>query len=515
MKTGIRSLLFIWLAAWSLAPALLGAEGGEHEPLNFPISLETYAQDENGATLWEVLKHRAEMEPFNVVATAMFALAILHTFLTARFRHWAHIVEERHAEKLRREGRYVDSDNNGEPDEVSFWGKILHFLGEVEAVFGIWVVPLIVAITVSEDWLTAERYLDSRVSYTEPIFVVVIMAIAGSRPVLRFAETAMARVAALGKSTPGAWWFAILTVGPVLGSFITEPAAMTISALLLLENFYRFQPSERLKYATLGLLFVNVSVGGTLTHFAAPPVLMVAGTWGWDLMHMAANFGWKAVVGIGVANVLYFYAFRREFAQMALQRRPEGEAIAHGAPVDDHRIKIPLWVTMVHLFALAWTVFTAHYSALFLGGFLMFLAFTQATAQFQSPIQFRGPVLVGFFLAGLVIHGTLQQWWIAPVLSSLSALPLMLGSIVLTAFNDNAAITYLASLVPGFSEEMKYAVVAGAVTGGGLTVIANAPNPAGQSILSGCFAEGVAPVKLLLAALLPTAIMAVMFLLLP
>jgi predicted cation transporter len=172
-------------------------------------------------------------------------------------------------------------------------------------------------------------------------------------------------------------------------------------------------------------------------------------------------------------------------------------------------------VTLVHLLALFWTVFTAHYTALYVGGFLMFLAFTEATKQFQSPIQFRGPILVGFFLAGLVIHGTLQQWWIAPLLSSLDTLPLMLGSTVLTAFNDNAAITYLASLVPGFTDEMKYAVVAGAVAGGGLTVIANAPNPAGQSILSPCFDEGVAPAKLLLGAIVPTMIMFVAFLLLP
>ena len=381
--------------------------------------------------------------------------------------------------------------------------------------FGIWVIPLVVAISLSESWHTADQYLNQGVRYTEPIFVVVIMAIAGSRPVLRFAENAMARVARLGGSTPAAWWASILTFGPLLGSFITEPAAMTISALLLLENFYRFQPSERLKYATIGLLFVNVSVGGTLTHFAAPPVLMVAGTWGWDFGHMLTHFGWKAAIGIVVANGIYFGLFRRELAALATKTPPQREAVRDGVLVDDHRIEIPAWVTFVHLFMLGWTVFTAHYTALYMGGFLLFLAFTQATAQHQTPIQLRSPVLVGFFLAGLVIHGTLQQWWIEPVLRSLDTLSLFGGAAVLTAFNDNAAITYLASLVPGFSDEMKYAVVAGAVAGGGLTVIANAPNPAGQSILAPCFKEGVAPGKLLLGALGPTLIVALAFLLLP
>ncbi|MCR6657302.1 MAG: putative Na+/H+ antiporter [Opitutus sp.] len=179
------------------------------------------------------------------------------------------------------------------------------------------------------------------------------------------------------------------------------------------------------------------------------------------------------------------------------------------------RAAIPGWVTAVHLVALGWTVFTAHYTVLFMGGFLVFLAFSQATRHHQDPINLRTPVLVGFFLAGLVIHGTLQQWWIAPVLGSLSELPLMLGAIGLTAFNDNAAITYLASLVPNFSDELKYAVMAGAVAGGGLTVIANAPNPAGQSILSSCFGGGISPLKLLLGALVPTVIMTLCFLLLP
>lgn len=506
------------LAAFGLLTLCGFAEGqSSHHPKHtFPVPVENYQATESpGDSLWEVLKHRAKEEPFNIVATVVFILAVFHTFLCAKFRHWAHVLEQRHEEKLRREGRYTDRNQDGESDEVSFWGKILHFFGEVEAVFGIWVIPLIIFITWSESWHTAEEYLNHGVSYTEPIFVVVIMAIAASRPILRLAENAMSKVAAIGGSTPLAWWFAILTVGPILGSFITEPAAMTISALLLLENFYRYNPSNRLKYATLGLLFVNVSVGGTLTHFAAPPVLMVASTWGWDFMHMFGHFGWKAVLGILIANLSYRYFFRHEFVELAKQFKPEGEAELYGAPVDDHRVQIPVWVTLTHMFALFWTVYTAHYSALFIGGFLMFMAFTQATKQFQSPIQLRGPVLVGFFLAGLVIHGTLQQWWIAPVLSSLEAVPLMLGATVLTAFNDNAAITYLASLVPGFTEEMKYAVVAGAVAGGGLTVIANAPNPAGQSILSPSFKDGVEPGKLLLSALFPTVVMFLMFLFLP
>jgi hypothetical protein len=158
-------------------------------------------------------------------------------------------------------------------------------------------------------------------------------------------------------------------------------------------------------------------------------------------------------------------------------------------------------------------VLTSHYPALFVGGFLFFLGFARATAPFQAPLDLRPPLLVGFFLGGLVIHGGLQGWWIAPVLASLSELPLFAGALVLTAFNDNALITYLATLVPGLGDAMKVAVVGGAVVGGGLTVIANAPNPAGQALLSRYFGGAVLPLGLMQGAILPTAIAAFVFLL--
>jgi hypothetical protein len=157
-------------------------------------------------------------------------------------------------------------------------------------------------------------------------------------------------------------------------------------------------------------------------------------------------------------------------------------------------------------------VATAHFPPLFIGGFLFFLGFVQATEPHQNEVDLRPALLVGFFLAGLVVHGGLQAWWIAPVLSRLAAFPMMAVAMLLTAFNDNAAITYLASLVPDLAAPVKYAVVAGAVAGGGLTVIANAPNPAGQSLLVRFFPnEAVAPLGLAFAALAPTLIVAACF----
>lgn len=502
---GIKNALTVAAVAVMITAAnAFAAQAPASSAPPFPRPLADYAAVQP-TDLGATLLGRARVEPFNVLVTAIFALAVLHTFFCAKIRHWAHVVEERHIAHLKTKPARTDRDDDGTPDEVSFWGQTLHFFGEVEAIFGIWVVVLGAVIVANKGLDTAIHYIANTVNYTEPMFVVIIMALASTRPVVRLAERCLRGVAALGGGRPVAWWLSILTVAPLLGSFITEPAAMTIAALLLARQFFNLNPSLRLKYATIGLLFVNVSIGGTLTHFAAPPVLMVAAAWGWDMKYMFTHFGWHAVSGIVLSNLVYLIVFRRELFAM------ERAAVDPKAAADE---PVPWWVTAVHLAFLAFTVSMAHHPVMFVGGFLFYLAFAQATAHHQSTVELKSPLLVGFFLAGLVIHGGLQGWWIQPVLGSLGEVPLFAGAVILTAFNDNALITYLATLVPGFSEELKYAVVAGAVTGGGLTVIANAPNPAGQSILQRFFPEGVSPVGLLLGALVPTLIVTFSFMVL-
>jgi hypothetical protein len=470
----------------------------------FPTPLSAYPPPSSDGLI-ATLGDRIATDPFNAVATALFACAIAHTFSAPRFAALAHQVQHRHDERAAAEGR---------PKLPSVLAEFLHFFGEVEVVFGLWAVVLLVAISISRGWHTTTHYLNDTVNYTEPLFVVVIMALASTRPIITFAESALRRVATLGGATPAAWWFVILTIGPVLGSFVTEPGAMTICALLLARQFYDLEPSSSLKYATLGLLFVNVSVGGTLTHFAAPPVLMVARVWQWDTPFMLGHFGLRAALAIVASNIVYFLLFRRELALLALRppvqepEQPEEDAVAQGTGV---LLPVPRWITAAHVLFMTWTVVNAHYPALFLGGFLFFLGFVRATAPYQSRIDLRAPLLVGFFLGGLVIHGGLQAWWIAPILASLSEHPLYFGATLLTAFNDNALITYLATLVPDLGFHLKTAIVEGAVTGGGLTVIANAPNPAGQALLGRFFGDAVLPLRLLVAALIPTLITIIMF----
>jgi len=469
----------------------------------FPLRLAAYPPRQD--SLLATLADRIAIDPFNAVATGIFALAILHTFSASRFAGRARQVQLRHDARLRAANQ---------PVTPSIAAEVLHFFGEVEVVFGLWCIPLLAAITIDRGWPTATHYVNDTVNFIEPLFVVVIMALASTRPILTFAESALRHVAKIGGGTPAAWWFTIMTLGPILGSFITEPGAMTISALLLARQFYDLEPSRRLKYATLGVLFVNVSIGGTLTHFAAPPVLMVARTWEWDTPFMLGHFGWRAVAAIVLANVTYYAAFRSELA--ALGRRhpvPDVEEPARSSANERpiRLLPVPGWLVVIHMLFMAWTVFNAHYPALCIGGFLIFLGVARATAMYQTEIDLKGPLLVGFFLAGLVIHGGLQAWWIAPVLGSLSEEPLFYGATLLTAINDNALITYLGSLVPNLADSFKLALVEGAVTGGGLTVIANAPNPAGQAILGRFFGGSVSPFYLFLGALVPTLIAVLAF----
>lgn len=507
--------LLLFLTAFTLLFSAVPLHAAEDQgPPKFLERAKNFAAEEkaqNITGMWERISYRAKSEPMLAVATIIFILAIFHTFAAVPITKYAHKVQHDHDEKIKKIAR----DHHTMPEEqkmVSFKGTILHFLGEVEAIFGIWVIALLGALLYFVGFTEMKSYI-MNVNFTEPLFVFVIMAIASTRPILRFAEVCLRAVAKIGKETPAAWWLSILIIAPLLGSLITEPAAMTIAAMLLARKFYPLRPSGKLAYGTLGLLFVNISIGGVLTNFAAPPVLMVAKKWELTTPYMFLHYGDKAIIAIIVSTVLYYVFFRKELQSMGAKLSDKNH---DGVPDWYQRdTPIPLQVTLTHILFMGWTVLFSHYPPLFMGGFLFFIAYSKATRHHQNPIDLRGPILVGFFLGALVIHGGLQGWWLAPIITSLTEWPLFLGSTILTAFNDNAAITFLASQVDNLSPALKYSVLAGAVTGGGLTVIANAPNPAGQSILGKFFGDGVSPLKLLLGALIPTLVTIVMMKFIP
>ena len=410
-----------------------------------------------------------------VTAAIIFAVALVHTFAAKQFERLAQ--------------RY--------PKHAG----LFHLAGEVEVVFGFWAIVLVLAMALTSGGASALAYAESR-NYTEPLFVFVVMVIAASRPVLMTVIWWVRMTArAMPLPTPLATAWLGLAAVPLLGSLVTEPAAMTIAALMLAPQIFRPDVPERVKYLSIGVLFVNVSIGGTLSAYAAPPVLMVASTWHWDSAFMFATFGWKAALAVLVNATACAFVLRRHVIPAVSNAADSGPEAA-----------VPRTVVAVHLALLAGVVLLAHHPLAFLGLFLMFLGFTQAYQRYQSPLIIKEALLVAFFLAGLVVLGGMQSWWLQPIVSALNPLALFFGSLVLTAITDNAALTYLGSQIVGISNESKYLLVAGAVAGGGLTVIANAPNPAGVALLRRGFAdESIGAGGLLLGAIGPTLVAAAAF----
>jgi len=416
--------------------------------------------------------------PTEILASVFFGLALIHTFSVKYFAHWAH------------------QWPGGSVQE-----NLLHFLAETEVVFGLWGSALFLGIAVVHGSVhEAVNYIEG-LDFTEPKFVLVVMVIAATRPIVKLSEslvTLAARLIPLRENI--SFYLAALSLGPLLGSFITEPAAMTLLALMLKRRYFDHHMSVTFAYATLGLLFVNVSIGGTLTHFAAPPVLMVASKWHWGTMFMLTHFGWRAAVSCIISTLLVIVFFYKELGALPFEKNSSKG--------------VPWWLTVLHLVALALVVAFAHHPDVFFGVFVLFLGVVTATKDYQDDLKLREGLLVCFFLGGLVTLGSLQAYWLKPLIQSLSGNTLFFGSVGLTAITDNAALTYLGSLVEGIPDELKYSLVAGAVTGGGLTVIANAPNPAGLGILqdSKVFeGEGISAVGLFLGALVPTAVAILLF----
>ena len=399
------------------------------------------------------------------IALVIFVVAILHTFSVKFFKSLAQKFPRHH--------------------------NLFDMLAEVEIVFGFWAIVLVLIIFFLLGKTETVNYLNNQ-SYIEPLFVFVIMVIAASKPILDFSLTCVKKISALLPVNKSLSLFLItMSFVPLLGSFITEPAAMTLAALILRDHFYSKKISNKFKYGIIGTLFVNVSIGGAMTPFAAPPILMVAAKWNWDLNFMFNNFAWRTVLAVFLNSIILTFLFRNELTKL-------GESKIK-------TIKIPSFVLILHLILLLGVIFFVHDLIIFLGIFLIFLAVVNAFNQYQDKLIINQAFLVSLFLAGLVVLGGQQKWWLQTVLAKLTPDQIYYVATALTAVTDNAALTYLASLVDGLSDQFKYAIAAGAITGGGLTVIANAPNPAGYSILNKKFSGGiVSPLYLFLSALGPT-----------
>ncbi len=477
---------------------------------NFPPRLIEYP-DVFGQGIDDVLISRIEFFPFNLFATAVFVCAVVHILFSTKFLKLG--------AKLRSDQEFTIKIGKTVPSGAILRADFALMLGKVEVIFGIWAIVLGMGIVVFADWATLVDYIEHKVNFTEPVFVTVVMVISLSRPILKIVQTEMERlVDSFGGSTV-TWWFFILTILPILGSFVTPVVSISLASYLLAKKLYSLEPSRKLAYGSMSLLFVNISAGASLSHFALPSVQMVAVPWDWDLSFMIANFGWKAVVAILINNLIFVFIYRKDFEDLSPSsyfikkqlNRPQKQI---NSLWNDRETEIPLWITMAHVLFLIWTLLNAHYPKLLIGGLLFFLGFIQLTKKFQYQIEMKAPICVGFFLAGALFHGSFQTWWIEPILHSLAEMPLLLGVAALSAFIDNASITYASTLLPGFYDGLKYAVVAGAISGGGLTVLAHSANIVGHSKLNEFFKEGISQWKVFSHAILPTFIVVLCFMLL-
>lgn len=414
------------------------------------------------------------------IATILFFCALVHSFTVTLFAKWSH-----HFPK-------------GSAPEA-----LLHLLSEVEVVFGFWAFLFLTTWFLKEGAAPVIQYQQS-LNMTEPLFIFCIMILASTKPLVSFARYLVMSFSELllkfiKIDKKRVQFFVLMAFGPLLGSLITEPAAITLVALLLY-RMMKNQVSEKFLYSTVALLFVNISVGGGLTHFAAPPILVVAGTWGWTLKDVFINLGEPVILAVFLNTTLFSLFYKKEISEKLNEiNTADGEAI-------------PIWVTAVHILFLVLLVMTAHYSHVFMGLFLIFIGLTTVTKKYQDPLKFKEGFLVAFFLAGLIVFGSFQRWWLEPIITSMGEKVLYAVATGLTAITDNAALTYLGSQVPTLSEISKWALVSGAISGGGLSILANAPNPAGFSILSSKFPEtSLNAVKLFLAALPPTIIVMISF----
>ena len=437
-----------------------------------------------------------EYSPFHLWALLILICAIIHTLFVHKIHDLAKYLEAKAMHK-----------KAGKRFHRSVLVQFLYFLAEVEIVFAFWVFPLFIAMSFYYGTGVALEYINTR-DFSETLFVVIVLSVASTKPIIHFSQKIIRSIANLFGNSLSAWWFTLLTACPILGSFITEAGAMAIGAYLLSKQFYHYHPSSRLSYATLALLFTNISVGGVLTNFASPAALILSHAWKWSSWHIFVEYGWKAVLGIIIANGAYWLYFRKEFALLNKKLNKTHESYI--APREETG-EVPAWIVGVHVFFMLLIVLTAEFPAIFIASYLFFIGFHQSTRHHQDSLKLARPLLVGLFLGGLVIHGGVQGWWVVTLLKDLNPIEILGASMGLTAFNDNTAIAYLGTLIPDWGDVYKYALFVGVISGGGLTVIANAPNPAGFVILSEHFHYRISSWNLFIAALLPAFIFYLIF----
>lgn len=423
---------------------------------------------------------------FQKISLIFFIIALIHTFLAPLLLRF----------KLFKKG-------------------VLHYLTEVEFVFPFWAMLFCLSLLYKYSYNFTADYL-KEISFIEPIFVWVMLLICSCKPLLEGVKFITQMLAEflnrklnllnfkkinLKSENPeipktshfnAIYFFLILCFVPLLGSIITEVAAMTLAAMMLKPYFK--QMGQKFAYLAITTLCLNISIAGAITTFAAPPVLMVANKWGWDLAFMLENFAWRAFLAVPINAGLLLYFFRKRIAEIDLTHL-RAAAIANSTSMNSKNINLqatnsnnvpvlyfsPIQAfnrKMFFLYAL-FLVATIILQHSLLGLAIVFALFLSSHAFFKiyhQQLLLKEASLVALFLSGLMVLGKAQAWWVQAFLAGLSPHEIFATGFGLSIVMDNAAITYLASLLPNLSTEVQYKIVAAALTAGGLSILANAPN---------------------------------------
>lgn len=425
--------------------------------------------------------------PLQLGATFFFILSVIHAFLTPRLYNM--YLRIRHQKILfpERKKKYL------------VLTEITRMFSRIELVMLLWSVPFLLWFVYSENYKVMIGYLTSR-NYMASLFIIVMMILVESNPIIYLSETLLNRlVQKIGKHSPVAWWWVILLVSPMLSSLLKETGAMVIATMLLIRKFYIHNPSKKFAYATMGLLFSNISIGGLLTITSSRAMFMIMPTLKWSSHFIWAHFTWKAFLAILFSTTIYYLYFKKElkeFVKTDAQQEDNNESI-----------KAPWWVVCIHI-CFVWALLQCKTSpVLIISVFLCYLCFRCFTYSYQNIIDVNKACLIGLFYSGLVILGDLQEWWVLKLMQNQSDFGHMIISFGLSIFLDNALVNYLVHNLSVSHDCYHYLVITGCMAAGGLTVATNLPNIVGYTILRrGLKLKLPSLVGLFLAAIIPASI---------
>ncbi|AAP05554.1 putative Na+/H+ antiporter [Chlamydia caviae] len=397
-------------------------------------------------------------------AALLFFFSILHTFLTPWLFGRCQLYQHKKMVFPERWKKYL------------WLSEFYRLISRVELVFVLWAAPLFLWFLYSEGYRVTMSYFNSR-NYVFSLFIVIMLILLESRPIVYFSECIFSNIAKIGRQSPRCWWWTLMIAAPLSGALLKETGAMIIAATLLVRNFYKFSPSPRFAYATMGLLFSNISIGGLTSALSSRALFIILPSVKWNNSFILKYFCWKSIIAILLSTTIYYLIFRKEFNNFP-------KVVINPSMMNE---RVPKWIIFVHIILVGSVILARSVPLLMAAIFLFYLGFQKFTIFYQHSINISKVCFVGLFYAGLVIFGELQEWWVLELMHRMSDFGYIITSYTLSIFLDNALVNYLVHNLPVATDCFLYLVIAGCMSAGGLTIVSNMPNIVGYLILRPSF----------------------------